>query len=56
MSYHLRTNPVGSPSIIRDSDGAVIPEDAANRDHQDYTEWRKINTPQEQPIPPFQPS
>jgi hypothetical protein len=52
MTYHLQET---TDSIIRESDGAVIPVDPSNRDYIDYQEWCKSNTPQQQPIPPFQP-
>jgi hypothetical protein len=50
--YQLTT----STSIIRLSDGAIIPNDPGNRDYRDYLDWLEAgNTPEPAPAPPPPP-
>ena len=47
MDYQLTTTDV----ILRLDDNACIPKDESNADYQEYLEWAKTNTPQNEPTP-----
>ena len=54
---HMR-NQVSDRMIMRDIDGAFIPNDPANRDYQDYLAWLDAGnepTPYTPPPPPPPP-
>jgi hypothetical protein len=53
MTYQLTT----TTSIIRLSDGAVIPNDPGNTDYREYLDWLEAgNTPDPAPEPPAPPA
>lgn len=39
MTYTIRINSAGTSAIIRDADGASIPDDPANADYRAYLAW-----------------
>ena len=44
-TFNATTNPTLRATLVRSTDGAIIPCDLANKDYQAFLEWLKDNPP-----------